>query len=106
LESERFYLSLTGPSAGSIPKAGRWVVPLDMELYANHAEIQGRRFLLVYTSPHDARLGEHRAEIEGREALRMALKTEAAAGVLFQNAQDSWIALDRAKIAHVLGRAR
>jgi hypothetical protein len=66
------------------------------------AKIQGLTLLPLFTSAEDKRLQGSYAEIEGLEALRMALKTSGIDGVLFQNKEQSWVALKMDEIRHVL----
>jgi len=102
--SHRFYLSLLSPVDSSVPRGERIVVRADSGMRTRCAEIQGLKLVLFFTTATDARLGEHYAEIEGSEALRMALRSDHTDGALFQNNRSSWVGLDKQKISHVLSR--
>lgn len=69
-----------------------------------YADLRGKSFLLFYTAKDHPDLGPLSVEIRGDEALRTTLRSPAD-GAVFQNAQDSWIALDSAKIRFVAQRA-
>ena len=60
--------------------------------------VAGKPFFIFYTSTNQGLDATH-GMIDGAEALRMTLRSTDAHGAVFQNAQDSWVALDKTKIA-------
>jgi hypothetical protein len=56
---------------------------------------------IFYTSTNEALAATH-GVIEGAEALRMTLRVRRCEGAIFQNAHDSWVALDKERIASLL----
>ncbi|HKF52233.1 MAG TPA: hypothetical protein VKB26_07965 [Candidatus Acidoferrales bacterium] len=68
------------------------------------AKIQGLTLLPLYTSSDDKRLHDSYAEIEGLEALRMAVKGAGVEGILFQNKGQSWLVLKTDQIKQVLAK--
>ena len=68
------------------------------------AQIKGVTLLPLYTSRDDKRLKDSYVEIEGLEALRMAVKAKGIAGVLFQNKGESWVVLSTEQIKTILAK--
>lgn len=76
----------------------------DMQMRARFATVQGRNFVVLYTSRNHPDLGSQCAGIEGREAMAMALKMDGIHGVLFQSTGTGWAGIDRSSIKQLLGR--
>jgi hypothetical protein len=98
-----FYLRVNPASTKGIPQGvPHKIKATDSLRLTGLAKIQGLTLLPLFTSAEDTRLQGIYAEIEGLEALRMALKTSGIDGVLFQNKEQSWVALKMDQIRQVL----
>jgi len=98
-----FFLRVDPASTKGIPQGVHYrIQSADSVRLTGLANIQGLTLLPLFTSSDDKRLQDSHAEIEGLEALRMALKTTGIDGVLFQNKEQSWVALKLDQVQHVL----
>lgn len=88
LMSARLYVGMAEPQPGA-PAA------------IQSAELDGRTLCSFYTSPEHPGIGRRVGAVQGPRLLRMVLKM-GADGAILQNAQASWLILDRERIAHVL----
>jgi hypothetical protein len=102
LPTLKLYFPVSPSAAQSLPKGRPFKVGQDADLRLQCAAVQGRRLAVLYTSPADERLGAHYAEIEGDEALRMALRMPDAEGLLIQARGTAWVGIEKQKIADVL----
>lgn len=104
VSAEHFYLSLDQPLPASFP--GQQIVTgNELKPQTSYAEIAGKRFFMLFTSATHPDLGPTYVEIAGAEALRVTLESEDVHGALFQNSHESWVALDKEKIAHTIALA-
>ena len=105
LPAAKLYFPVAQSAAEGLPRGVAIKVGRDSGLRLQRAAVQGRMLAVLYTSPFDERLGEHYAEIEGAEALRMALRMPDSDGLLIQAQGTAWIGIERGNIADVLARA-
>jgi hypothetical protein len=100
-----FFLRVDPQSTNAIPRGSPYRIKSTDALKATGlANMQGLTLLPLYTSSGDPRLHGSYAEIDGLEALRMALRTSGIDGVLFQNKEQSWLVLTMAQINQVLAK--
>jgi hypothetical protein len=102
ISGRAFFLRVDPESTIGIPRGVRYrITSSDSMKLTGLANIQGLRLLPLYTSSKDQRLQGYCAEIDGLEALRMALKT-GIDGLLFQNQGNSWVALNLSQVKEIL----
>jgi hypothetical protein len=98
-----FFLRVDPTSTNGMPRGVRYSVKsADSVKLTGLANIHGLTLLPLFTSPDDKRLQDSYAEIEGLEALRMAMNCTGIDGVLFQNKGQSWVVLKMVQIKRVL----
>jgi hypothetical protein len=68
------------------------------------AKVNRLTLLPLFTFQGDKRLKNSYLEIEGLEALRMAVRSTSIDGLLFQNRGDSWVVLNMEQIKSVLAK--
>ena len=100
-----FFLRIDPASTNGMPRGARYRIrSTDSMKLTGLTNIQGLTLLPLYTSPDDTRLQNGYAEIEGLEALRLAMKCTGIDGVLFQNKGQSWLVLKMDQIKEVVAR--
>ncbi|HSY66822.1 MAG TPA: hypothetical protein VK829_19690 [Terriglobales bacterium] len=98
-----FFVRVDPTSTNGMPRGVRCSVKsADSMKLTGLANIHGLTLLPFYISPDDKRLHNSYAEIEGLEALRMAMKSNGINGVLFQNKGQSWVVLKKDQLKQVL----
>jgi hypothetical protein len=98
MQSHLFYLPLVTPLSG--PPGSTVVV--GNEVRAKHTVMQGMKLVVFFTTDKHPNLGAAFAGIDGAEALRMTARAPELDGALFQNANASWVGLDKQRCRHVL----
>ena len=100
-----FFLRVDPFSINGMPRGAPYrIKSTDSMKLTGIANVQGRTLLPLYTSSDDKRLKDSYVEIEGLEALRMALNCAGIDGLLFQNKGESWLVLQMDQIRQVLAR--
>ena len=102
LPNLRLFLPLVGPPPEDLPRGQKITVQDSTEIRARTVSMQGLEYVLVFTSRSNPKLGTDYAEIEGREALQMVLKSPGIDGLLVQSSGTGWVGLDRDKISDLL----
>jgi hypothetical protein len=98
-----FFLRLDPASTNGMPREVRYrVKSTDNIKLTGLANVQGLTLLPLYTCSDDTRLQDGYAEIEGLEALQMAMKCASVDRVLFQNKERSWVVLKMDQIRQLL----
>ncbi len=105
LPAIKLYFPVSQSAIQTLPKGKPVQVPKDSNLRLPNTVVKGRSFVVLYTSSSDNRLGEHYAEIQGAEALRMVMRIPDVDGLLIQAEGTAWVGIDKDKISHVLGTA-
>jgi hypothetical protein len=102
LPNLRLFLPLVGPLPEGFTRGQKITVQDGMEIKARTVSVQSLELILVFTSATNSKLGADYAEIEGREALQMVIKSRAIDGLLVQSSSTAWVAVERDKISDVL----
>ena len=102
LPNLRLFMPLVGPLPEGIQHGQKITVRQGMELTARTASVKNLQLVLVFTSSSNPELGAEYAEIEGREALQMVLKSPGIDGLLVQSSGTGWVGVDRDTISDVL----
>ncbi len=103
LPALKLYFPVSASAIDNLPRGTPLQVGKDSALRAATAAVNGKTFVLLYASRSDKRLGEHYAEIEGMEALRMVMRIASADGLAIQAEGTAWVAMDKKKIGSALG---
>lgn len=98
MQSHVFYLPLTGPF--SVPSGTK--ITVGEGVLTKYVVMQDMKLFVFFTTDSHPKLGPVFGGIEGGEALRMTLASLDIDGALFQNANVSWIGLNKQKCQHVL----
>ena len=107
LEGRVFFCQVDPASTTGMPKGVPYRAQAnDAIKLPGLAKIKGLTLLPLYTSPSDQRLKNSYLEIEGLEALRMAVRGKGIDGLLFQNRRNSWVVLNMEQIKSVLAEHR
>lgn len=102
LPNLRLFLPLVGPLPEGIQRGQKITVQDGTEIKARTVSVKNLQLILVFTSATNPKLGADYAEIEGREALQMVLKSPGIDGLLVQSSGTAWVGIDRDKISDVL----
>jgi hypothetical protein len=98
MQSHLFYLPLSAPLSG--PPGTKTVVGGDVS--TSHVVMRNMKLFGFFTTDSHPNLGSVFGGIEGAEALRMTVAAPDIDGAVFQNANASWVGLDKQKCQHVL----
>jgi hypothetical protein len=98
MQSHAFYMPLTAPLSG--PPGSK--IAVGSGVLTKYIVMRDMKLFVFFTTDNHPKLGRVFGGIEGSEALRMTLASPEIDGALFQNAEISWIGLDKQKCQHVL----
>lgn len=98
MQSHVFYLPLLALPSGT-PGAK---ITVGKGVSTKHVVMQDMKLFVFFTTDSHPKLGPVFGGIDGGEALRMTLASSDIDGALFQNANASWVGLDKQKCQHVL----
>jgi len=99
MQSHVFYL----PLAGRLSAPSGTKITVGEGVLTKHVVMQNMKLFVFFATNDHPKLGPVFGGIEGTEALRMTLAAPDIDGALFQNANASWIGMDKQKCQHVLG---
>lgn len=98
MQSHLFYVPLSAPLSG--PPGTKIVVGEGVS--TRHVVMRNMKLFVFFTTDSHPELGSVFGGIEGAEALRMTVASPDIDGAAFQNANASWVGLDKQKCQHVL----
>lgn len=104
IAGRQFSLRIDPDSMIGLPRGVTYRTKSTDSVKVSIADIEGLTLVPLFTACDDKRLHGSYVGIEGLEALRMAMKSTEIDGVLFQNKEESWVALTIDEIKQVLAK--
>lgn len=104
IKETKLYCYVDPESIKNIPQGEKYTTKSTDNVKTTYAQINGMKLIVFFTFKNDERLKNSYFEIDGIDALEMALKSEETSGLLIQNKNISWVGFDKEQIRWILSK--